>query len=66
MADIDPCIGKQVFHFKLEDFVVDENVLVHFRRTYQRLNGLGVITVVHEVTHGLKFDITPPLAARFA
>ena len=29
MTDIDPCIGEQMVHFELEDFLVDIDIAMH-------------------------------------
>ncbi len=45
MADIDPGVGVQALHFQVEQFLVDEKVLVHLGVAEQRADGVGIVAV---------------------
>ncbi|MCY1559419.1 hypothetical protein D9M68_964590 [compost metagenome] len=45
VADVDPGVGVQAFHFQVEQFLVDEQVFVHLGVAQQGTNGVGVVAV---------------------
>ncbi|MNJ70546.1 hypothetical protein D3C77_670170 [compost metagenome] len=45
VADVDPGVGVQALHFQVEQFLVDEQVLVDFRVAQQGADGVGVVAV---------------------
>jgi len=52
VAHVDPGVGKEVFHFKLEDLFVYEEITMHLRCTYQRGNRVGPVAVAMFGVHG--------------
>jgi len=45
VADEDPGVGIQALHFQVEQFLVDEEVLVHLGVAQQRTDGVGIVAV---------------------